>query len=238
MSKLGSMVIGSMGYFSYLYMGYSLGWFFTHWSFLTIDPSSSERTSRSIELVYLPIHEHPIKEKNSHSHPFPMDPWGSAAIGMHFFGGGKKKYLRFGGTGWSIGIHGCKYTIPVNSINGYGDFPKALTFFCLKKTCPVAKSRDLPFRPRHPPLHLCISLLFEATCFAGNFGIEILPSPEDPWDDWYIYLHGWLIFMGHVGKYTSPMDPQGRKQTQNPSKSGTFRWLTTWKAFCALFLRQ
>ena len=23
----------------------------------------------------------------------------------------------------------------------------------------------------------------------------------------YIYLHEWLIFMVHVGKYTSPMDP-------------------------------
>ena len=24
--------------------------------------------------------------------------------------------------------------------------------------------------------------------------------PEDPWD-WYIYLHGWLIFMVNVGVY-------------------------------------
>ena len=27
----------------------------------------------------------------------------------------------------------------------------------------------------------------------------------------YIYLHGWLIFMVNVGKYTSPMDPMGYK---------------------------
>ena len=26
---------------------------------------------------------------------------------------------------------------------------------------------------------------------------------------WYIYPHEWLIFMIHVGKYTSPMDPMG-----------------------------
>ena len=32
--------------------------------------------------------------------------------------------------------------------------------------------------------------------------------PEDPWD-WYICLHEWLIFRVNVGKYTSPMDPQG-----------------------------
>ena len=25
----------------------------------------------------------------------------------------------------------------------------------------------------------------------------------------YIYLHGWLIFMVNVGKYTNPMDPMG-----------------------------
>ena len=26
---------------------------------------------------------------------------------------------------------------------------------------------------------------------------------------WYIYLHEWLIFVGNVGTYTSPMDPVG-----------------------------
>ena len=26
--------------------------------------------------------------------------------------------------------------------------------------------------------------------------------PEDPWDERYIYLHEWLIFMVNVGKYT------------------------------------
>ena len=32
----------------------------------------------------------------------------------------------------------------------------------------------------------------------------------DPWDDLYIYLHEWLIFMVvNVAKYTSPMDPMG-----------------------------
>ena len=25
----------------------------------------------------------------------------------------------------------------------------------------------------------------------------------------YVYLHGWLIFMVNVAKYTSPMDPMG-----------------------------
>ena len=31
----------------------------------------------------------------------------------------------------------------------------------------------------------------------------------DPWDEGYIYLHEWLIFMVNVGKYTSPLDPMG-----------------------------
>ena len=30
---------------------------------------------------------------------------------------------------------------------------------------------------------------------------SFFPYPEDPWD-WYIYLHGWLTFMGNIGKYT------------------------------------
>ena len=29
----------------------------------------------------------------------------------------------------------------------------------------------------------------------------------DLWDERYIYLHGWLMFMVDVGMYTSPMDP-------------------------------
>jgi len=38
-------------------------------------------------------------------------------------------------------------------------------------------------------------------------------SHRDPWDEWYIDLHGWLIFMVNVGKYTSPMmDPMGIKK--------------------------
>ena len=32
--------------------------------------------------------------------------------------------------------------------------------------------------------------------------------PEGPWG-WHIYLHEWLISMGNVSKYTSPMDPMG-----------------------------
>ena len=38
-------------------------------------------------------------------------------------------------------------------------------------------------------------------------------SHRDPWDEWYIDLHGWLIFMVNVGKYISPMDPMGIKNT-------------------------
>ena len=30
-----------------------------------------------------------------------------------------------------------------------------------------------------------------------------------PWDEGYIYLHEWLIFMVNVGKYTSHMDDMG-----------------------------
>ena len=38
-----------------------------------------------------------------------------------------------------------------------------------------------------------------------GWGLGVV-AMTDPWD-WYIYLHFLLIFMGHVGKYTSPMDP-------------------------------
>ena len=41
--------------------------------------------------------------------------------------------------------------------------------------------------------------------------------PKDPWD-WYIHLHEWLLFMGNVGKYTSPMDPMGIKSTSTHLK--------------------
>ena len=35
--------------------------------------------------------------------------------------------------------------------------------------------------------------------------------PYHPWDERYIYLHAWMVdlFMGNVGKYTSPMDAMG-----------------------------
>ena len=34
-------------------------------------------------------------------------------------------------------------------------------------------------------------------------------NPYHPWDERYIYLHEWLIYMGKVGKYSSPMDSMG-----------------------------
>ena len=40
----------------------------------------------------------------------------------------------------------------------------------------------------------------------ANFIFHTIYHPYYPW---YIYLHGWLIFMVNVGKYTSPMDPMG-----------------------------
>ena len=46
---------------------------------------------------------------------------------------------------------------------------------------------------------LCSRLVPTLAMFAlldGGFTI-----PEDPWD-WYISLHGWLIYMVNVGKYT------------------------------------
>ena len=62
----------------------------------------------------------------------------------------------------------------------------------------------------------------------------------DPWDERYIYLHGWLIFMVNVGKYTSPMDPivvsfRGCKENMRKSlkseHEGIF-WLSQpWKIF-------
>ena len=33
---------------------------------------------------------------------------------------------------------------------------------------------------------------------------------------WYIYLHGWLIFMVDAGEYTSPMDPMGKDRWLAP----------------------
>ena len=42
------------------------------------------------------------------------------------------------------------------------------------------------------------------------------PNPEDPWDD-CIFTDPWMVdFYGfHVGKYTSPMDPQGKDNLKN-----------------------
>ena len=61
-------------------------------------------------------------------------------------------------------------------------------------------SIHLLFLPKNPwRIHgrwMYISLHFMVKCF------RIIIS-QDPWD-WYMYLHGRLIFMGfHVGKYTS-----------------------------------
>ena len=87
---------------------------------------------------------------------------------------------------------------------------------------------SLPFRAC---LRLCSTLL------RSNLGIEIRvhftgelhwvmsspkvfrypKCPEDPWD-WYIYLYIWLIFMVHVGKYTSPMDPVGSGNSEPYSR--------------------
>ena len=47
--------------------------------------------------------------------------------------------------------------------------------------------------------------------FGGSWYIYIYTQKiytQDPWD-WYIYLHEWLIFVVHVSRYTSPMDPIG-----------------------------
>ena len=39
---------------------------------------------------------------------------------------------------------------------------------------------------------------------------------KDPWDERYIYLHEWLIFMVNVGTYAIPIDSMG-KETINKS---------------------
>ena len=42
-----------------------------------------------------------------------------------------------------------------------------------------------------------------------NYG-DYINNPHHPWDERYIYLHEWLIFvMVNVGIYTSPVDPMG-----------------------------
>ena len=43
----------------------------------------------------------------------------------------------------------------------------------------------------------------EALNFGAILGGEIKIPMTDPWDERYIYLHEWLIFMVNVGKYTN-----------------------------------
>ena len=46
---------------------------------------------------------------------------------------------------------------------------------------------------------------------------------------WYIYRYmnsEWLIFRGfHVGKYTSPMDPQGNNPNKKRGRYGWRNWI-------------
>ena len=55
--------------------------------------------------------------------------------------------------------------------------------------------------------------------------------PYHPWD-WYIYLHGWLMFMVNVGKYTSPMDGMGMIYTNFKKMQLTHR---KGEIFCCFF---
>ena len=48
-------------------------------------------------------------------------------------------------------------------------------------------------------------------CFLFHIMIHVWSlsrKAKDPWG-WYFYLHEWVIFMVHVGKYASLMDPMG-----------------------------
>jgi len=41
-----------------------------------------------------------------------------------------------------------------------------------------------------------------------NLGTLTLTYPDAPWC-WYIYLHNWVIYEVHVGKYSSTMEHMG-----------------------------
>ena len=51
---------------------------------------------------------------------------------------------------------------------------------------------------------------------------------DTQWDERYIYLHEWLIFMVNVGKYTSHMDPMGIWKQYSPKKYKHVPW-KNWK---------
>ena len=55
-----------------------------------------------------------------------------------------------------------------------------------------------------------------------------LNNSHDPWDERYIHLHEWLIF---VGKYTSPMDPMGNSNVFETTSSNEMwsSFLFNWK---------
>ena len=66
---------------------------------------------------------------------------------------------------------------------------------------------------------------------AGNLDVDptkrittFLPM-TDPWDERYIFLHGWVIFMANVGKCTvRPMDPMGESVRRSNTRCRIYYW--------------
>ena len=85
-----------------------------------------------------------------------------------------------------------------NSLGGYDSLPGRL-------------DGDFALRVRGSGPDLQVGL--QGCCFS-SWGKRCLDPIGIHRDERYIDLHGWLIFMVNVGKYTSPMDPMGIKKHQ------------------------
>ena len=77
----------------------------------------------------------------------------------------------------------------------------------------MAVSKNSGTLPKSSHLFIGFSIIFTIH-FGGENLLFLVQHPypmTDPWDERYIYLHGWFVFCGKlVGKCTAcPMDPMG-----------------------------